>query len=585
MALQELNISDGTVLSFDYNTVNFDGNWRFGVRENIRISVTKIKCGGETVPEGAIGDQAKALDDLIATQDYIALTINGHTFEKPFQLTGFSLDEGDWLLATSGTLEFQSFHEGNADIGELEDYVGWDLTDSAFFENFSDEFNFKREANGTSYSHNISIKFAAINPVNGKHITPPLTAGLALAQNLITIRPEFLWLKEPQLQGIYTDIGLDCKRLITESVDEINNTVNVTETFNAQNIKNESSCLYSFSAQQSIERNEEGIINASENGTVINLRLGENNKRADPEDCLTQELAAATQTGGRLDKIFDHYKEQLALEADCETEIPPLVRDSGGELILIEKGIVRDPFRGKATYSIKGTNDPKIKEKAIHEYTITIEAINYDPSSVCLPFVKVSRQGSFIGNDPEGRNMIIDNGQEVWLKYDRAKEAWDDEYPAIKQDAKDCAEVAENSYPVSLSNTHSKYKGRINYKVEYSTEPQYGTTDTPYKLWTYNYQDDETAEGGDCLFQHTLQNVANQDQGLQVLQTRNTTILPNSSMTQRMVGKRTSTIKELTTAMITKATPKSDGPKTVKDCNYSFNPENNITVDATFSWE
>ena len=36
--------------------------------------------------------------------------------------------EGDWLLATSGTLEFQSFHEGNADIGELEDYVGWDLS-------------------------------------------------------------------------------------------------------------------------------------------------------------------------------------------------------------------------------------------------------------------------------------------------------------------------------------------------------------------------------------------------------------------------------------------------------------------------
>ncbi len=585
MALQEINISDGTVLSFDYNTVNFDGNWRFGVRENIRISVTKIKCGGETVPEGAIGDQAKALDDLIATQDYIALTINGHTFEKPFQLTRFSLDEGDWLLATSGTLEFQSFHEGNVDIGELEDYTGWDMTDSAFIEDFADEFNFKREANGTSYSHGITLKFAAINPVNGKHITPPLTAGLALAQNLISIRPEFNWLKEPQLQGIYTDIGLDCKRLLTESVDEINNTVNVTETFNAENIKSEYGCLYSFSAQQSIEVNEEGIINASENGTVINLKLGEDNKRADPEDCLNKELGNATMSGGRLDKIFNYYKDQLALDSECETEIPPLVRDEEGELILIEKGIVRDSFRGKAVYSIKATNDPKIKDKAVHEYTTTIEAINYDPTSVCLPFLKVSQQGAFIGNDPDGRNFIENNGVIEWVKYERALEVWEKEYTNIKNDAKDCADAAPEAYPIVLSNTHSKYKGRINYKVEYSTEPKYGTTNTPYKLWTYNYQDDETAGGGDCVFQHTLQNVANKDDNVQLLQKRNTTVTPSSSMTQRMVGKRNATIKQLTQKMITKATPKSDGPKTVKDCNYSFNPENDIIVDATFNWE
>ena len=584
MTLQELNISDGTVLSFDYNTVNFDGNWRFAIRENIRISVTKLRCGGSAT-EGNIGPQAKALDDLVSTQDYISLTINGHTFEKPFQLTKFTLDQGDWLQATSGTLELQSFHEGNADIGESEDYAGWDLTDSAFIEEFSDDFNFKREANGTSYTHSISLKFAAINPVNGKHITPPLTAGLNLAQNMIAIRPEFNWLKEPQLQGLYSDVGLECKRLLTESVDEINNTVNVTENFNAENIKSDYGELYSFSAQQSIEVNEEGIINASENGTVINLKLGEENKRADPENCLKKELNNATETGGRLDQIFEYYKEQIALEAECDTEIPDLVRDSGGTLILIEKGIIRDPFRGKATYSIKATNDPKVKEKASHEYTITIEAINYDPSSVCLPFIKVSQQGSFIGNDPEGRNMIMQNGQEVWLKYDRAKDLWEDEYPDIKDQAKECAEASADTYPVTLSNTHSKYKGRINYKVEYSTEPKYGTTSTPYKIWTYSYQDDETANGGDCLFQHTLQNVANQDKSLQVLQTRNTTIVPNSSMTQRMVGKRNATISQLTQLMVPKATPKSDGPKTVKDCNYSFNPENNIVVDATFNWE
>ena len=585
MELTEISIADGRVLSFDYNTVNFDGNFRFGVRENIRISVNKLRCGG-TAEEGEIGPQAKALDDLAGSDDYIKLTINGHEFSKPFQLTKFSLDEGPWLQVTSGTLEFQSFHEGNADIGENENYVGWDLTDARFLEDFGDSFTFRREANGISYIHNINLKFAAINPVGGDHITPPLTAGLNLAQGMILNRPEFNWLKEPQLQGLYTDIGLDCKRLLTESVDEINNTVSVTETFNAENIKTEYPCLYSFTATQGIEITEEGIINVSENGTVTNLKLGENNMRADPEECLQAEIVKASEPEGRLEAMFNFHKEQLVGERDCVTSIPDLAKTKSGDIILIEKGITRDLFRGKATYSIRATNDEKIKELATHEYVLTIEALNYDVSdSTCLPFIKASMQGSFIGNDPEGRAFIEKNGQKVWVKYDRAKEVWDDEYEKIKEELKECADT--DHYPVVITNTHSLYKGKIAYNLTYSQEPKYGTIATPYKMWTYSYQDDFTANSGDgCVWQHTLQNVANQENQVQVLQQRNTTVLPNSSMNHRMVGKRGKTIKELTNAMIPKVEPRfTGGPKTLKDCSYSFNPENNVIIDANFNWE
>jgi len=35
-----------------------------------------------------------------------------------------------------------------------------------------------------------------------------------------------------------------------------------------------------------------------------------------------------------------------------------------------------------------------------------------------------------------------------------------------------------------------------------------------------------------------------------------------------------------------KASPKNKkGPKTLTDCNYTFNPENDIIVDATFTWQ
>ena len=588
-----LNISDATVLAFDYEVVNFQSAYRFGIRENITVSVSKIKCGaGE---QGSIGEQAKILDDLVATKDYIALTIHGHEFEHLFQLTSFTIDEGDWTLSTSGTLTLQSFHEGNVSTGdaqENEDYAGWEnLTDAQYLENFKDNFSFKRQANGISYNHDIEIKFASINPVNGQHITPPLTAGLELAQNLITTRPVFDWLKEPQLQGLYSDIGNNCKRLITESVDEINNTVSVTETFNAENIKDESSCLYSFSAVQGIEITEEGIINVSEQGVVINLRTGTLSRRGSPEDCLELELNEAIKPGGRLQKMFDYYKPKLMEGRECKSEIKDLVTDTGGNLILIEKGIVRDTYRGRANYSIKATNDQKINEDAVHEFTTTIESIN-PGSGPCDSFLQVTTQGSFTGNDAEGRNFIENNGVIEWIKYDKAKEAWDDKKDEIKTDLKECADVSESKYHVSISNTHSKYKGKIAYNIKYSQEAKYGDLGTPYKLWTYTYQDEFTQgdakEDGaaECLWQHTLQNVINRDQKTQVLQERNTTILPSSTMTQKMVGKRGRKIKELTNVMKGKASPKNKkGPKTLTDCNYTFNPENDIIVDATFTWQ
>ena len=105
--MTDLEITDGTLLSFDYNIVDFDSNFRFGIRENITVSVTQLLCrtGGAAV-EGQIGDQAKALDDLISTKDYIKLTLNGHAFSELFQLTNFTLNDGNWINATEG-----SYHE------------------------------------------------------------------------------------------------------------------------------------------------------------------------------------------------------------------------------------------------------------------------------------------------------------------------------------------------------------------------------------------------------------------------------------------------------------------------------------------
>jgi hypothetical protein len=555
---------------------------------------------------GNIGDQAKRLDDLIATKDYIKLTINGHEFTERFQLTNFTIGEGDWLNVTEGTISLESFREGinpSELASEEENYEGWEgLAGSAqFIEEFSDDFSFERSANSTSYTHSVKIKYAAINPENGQHITPPLTAGLTLAQTLVDneTRPAFLWLVEEDLQGLYYNTKTpNCKRLFTESVDEINNTVSVTESFNAENIKTDTggSDPYSFSAKQTIDISEDGIITVGERGTVINLLLDtDDNTRAGPGAALLIELVNAIKPEGRLQAIFEAHKQGWMEEKECIDKIEELVTvkegDDAGNLVLIERGIVTDLFRGQATYSIKGTNDQKIADFAKHEYTTTIEAEQYDTSDACLPWIKARQQGTFTGHDPAGVNLAIQAGQKIKPRFDNAVVAWQQEKDDIKTNLKHCTGGNPFAYQVVMNNTYSPEKGQLAYDIQYSSEPKYGTTDLacPYKQWTYSYSDDFTADSSNCVFQHTLQNVPNHENKIQVLQKRNTTALPNSTASHKLVGKRNAKIGDLAFEIQDNAltnVPRFDGgPKTLKDCSYTYNPENDIIFEASFSWE
>lgn len=611
--MADLKITDGVVMGFNYNMVNLGSSFRFGVRKNITIQVNKILCGA-SVEEGEIGKQAKELDDLIKTKDYINLTVNGHQFEEKFQLTDFTIGDGNWLNVTEGTITVQAYEEGalseSIKPSSEVDYAGWNEIDGwEFVEEFSDDFVFTRSANKTSYRHSVKVKIAAINPETaGQHINPPLTIGLEIASALVDgkERPGFDWLKEPSLRGIYSEINTSSKRLITESVDEINNTVNVTESFDAENIVNDEGSgdckLYSFSAKQSIEINEKGIINVSEKGTVINLLKDEGtNLRMDPEACLQKELGKAIAIGGagedagRIQGMFNKYKNEIAKNGECQEEIPDLVTTDPEEgdvkLVLLEKGINRDPFRGKATYSVKATNDQKIGELAAHEYVIEIEAIKYEENANCLPFIKVSQRGSFTGIDPKNFKLVgADEGKKIERpRLEKALEAWDKERQNIKDDLRKCSDdIPLKAYPVVMNNSYSPYKGKVSYSISYSSEPKYGLEDDKYKILGFDYSDNiTTAEGEkDCLLQYTLQSVIKHKDELPVLQKRNTTIIPSSSMSFRIVGKRDSYLKDILKVLVDKdPKPKSGDPKVLKECNYTFNNHNDKVLSATFNWQ
>ena len=100
----------------------------------------------------------------------------------------------------------------------------------------------------------------------------------------------------------------------------------------------------------------------------------------------------------------------------CASEIPDLRTDESGNIILIQKGITRDRFKGTANYSITATNDEKIGETAQHEYSRTITAIKSDLTDSTLPYYKISEQGSFWEYPMKPRRYRLEKSREaeVW---------------------------------------------------------------------------------------------------------------------------------------------------------------------------
>ena len=595
---EALNIKHGTLLGFSHNVVDFGSDFRFGVRKVITVQIAELDCGGKS-EEGSIGGQAKALDDLAATKDYVKLTLNGHEFEEEYQLVSFSIDEGNWQTVTQGSITLESYTKGFVSFEEEDsDYAGWSQIDLEkdwrLMEEFSDDFEFERGANSISYTHDVSIKFSALR--DGEGITPPLGAGLEIAKGLVDkadSRPDFQWLVETELQDLYSDIGPTYKRFITESVDEINSVVKVSENFSAQNIKGGSAGDYSFSATQSVDINEKGIINVTEKGKVIGL-LEDGPVRKFPETALENEIEEATKVGGRLEKVFDEHKNFWADLYECEEGIPDLVlNDSKSHLLLLEKGVLRDFFRGSANYTVKGTNDQKLKDQSIHEFVSTIEALEYDSSAKKRSYLKSSQRGTFTGGSSENK-IPEGGGEEDRPRFKEAMEDWDKNRNDIKKKLRQCVGVFPAGYSSEISTTYSPYKGSVGYSLAYSNEPKYGTTSTDYKLWTKEYTDAKNADGENCVFQNTIQNVVNHPQAIQLVQKRNTTELPSANASHRMVGKRSATLQKLTNAMIGEVDLKDMGdggnnsnpnPKKLKTASYTFNNHNDKILSVSFSWE
>ena len=166
----------------------------------------------------------------------------------------FSLKEGpqpNWTRWSEASFTIEIFEEGDISNASGDDYAGFgdsgpiDSATAQFLEEFTEEFSFSKAANSIDYNHTINLKLSddveakAVETTNAVAVDNAVTTALEIAKQLLedAKRPAFDWLNALDFRNLYSSTGETYKKLVTETIDTINNTVSVSESFKAANLK------------------------------------------------------------------------------------------------------------------------------------------------------------------------------------------------------------------------------------------------------------------------------------------------------------------------------------------------------------
>jgi hypothetical protein len=639
MAAEEratLEIEKPTLLSFSYTPERFGGEFTFGTRLVLRLEFAGIDVTGINKQ---VGTQVSNLYGLANTGDYCKVKLGENLITDSLgvvalaKITSFNLQEGDWTQFTAGNITLEIFDKLNSVGPGGVDYPEFGVSfadfDARFLEDFTEEFSFEQGPNSINYNHSINLKFseavahAANNPPGRDALrSEAVIAASKIAKSFVqdpAKRPAFAWLNDVNFQDLYSDINNTYKRYFTETHDQLNNSVSIVETFDAQNLKGDAGSKYSFFATQNFSVDEKGVITVAEKGEIIGLVLGGEGVTAAqdvipnlPETELQTELTnATTPTTGRLDKMFIDYRNKYPQEK--RDAIPDLNKDNDGNILLIEQGITRNLFEAKISYDIKATNDAtQSGGNCKHEFTKTLrvaeQQVWYDDTDPAFrPYFTITQQGTFTGNDievakPDEEGAV--KGKKMPI-YDKAVECWVNQKEGIKTSLRnDIGVESPQKYHVEISNTYSPIKGQVGYNISYSSAPAYAPIDKPYKKLSFNRQiidptqsteDLDSGSPDPSLYQYNVENVINHPQETQLVQKRKTVQEPSSALKLDVVGKRSVTLGELCSPFGFMGEndergnpiidPENSKCSYIESCSMTWNDENDKKLTLNITWK
>ena len=590
---KNFDITQATVLSVSQEPVRFDSDFRFGTRTNLTVEVVELDASNI---EG-VGACAEAADDLRKKEDWLKLTVNGTSISGRAKLTDFNLEEGTWVTYTKATLGFQIYDEGDLDTylaGEY--YKGLEkIKDTGeFLEDFSEDFNFNRSNDSTTYTYSLTLKFSPAAQVTSTDDCLPgeIATAYQCAAEIIkgeaSSRPSFA-LIDDELKDLYSTYGKGNKRTLRESVDIINKTCTFTEEFTAYNITDAPS--YSTIIRQSLTLSEEGIVDIREDGTLLGLPAeGDEIQRQMPavEGEINQALDATI--NGRLVKIFNAYKVNWSCEGMHDLIKDP---DDATKLLFIKKGRKYDSFKGESGYEIVVTNNPKYLEYVVHDYTVSTEAVQGEKGNI----YRATEAGTITGKTQGEIDSDKDDDGKIswqqvlayWKKFVTANGFV--KHPAGVGGAKSLiTDILRTPSPrlVTNSTTKSPWKVQISYSQSVSEEVRYKDNDGVAKSLTFK------ENKGYSVQKHKVASVINHPQQKQLLQSRETASRNSISAQIEVVGKRQSTLNELLDLAKNKLEDAAEWPSDAKPqdsytyidgAGYSFTDDNDIKLNVNIGWK
>ena len=521
-----MDLSNVSVLSLSRANNFFDSDFRFGANTSYSIEGYLLDLQNDIGVSGILQSSEFFRTGL---QDYQDISINGDNFGKG-RVTNFNVNESNFVKSTTYTVDIEGFESGNLHNLSGEYYDGLNtltgfIQASHLLEDFSENFDFNRTDDSYSYNHNVSIKYASGDNI----IISPIDRAKLLATYILTgSNPSFGFI-DSQTSGLYTG---NYKEYFNESYDAINNTVNISKSFNSLNPSGD----YSISLKHSFDRDDNGISNVTENAS---LKAHEAPKKTALNTAFTTELGKAF---SRCSAIYDFYQNDAFLNSS------PLIL-----------GQNRNNFEGIGDYTVTYTNDPAFNNNYTWRYTHQIDKNG--------TFYTVSEDGDIVGL-----------GGKRDVKYTNAKNA----YSTIKGGIAGRVDTFYNSSVDSpstlnlITKTENKnqFNGSISYSQEYSDEPSLAVDGL--KRLEVSIEDSEPID-----FYNTFEILGYKE----LAQSINTTTLGQRNLSMNLIGYREATLNSILTVADNRVNDyiPIGNDVFVSNANYSFN-QNEKQCNLSVTW-